>query len=96
MSKEEILHILLSLKEKIKKDYKAEVKGIFGSYARLDNDEQSDIDLLVEFAEEADLFDMAGLSLFLEEKLNRKIDIVPRDSLREEIKDNILEETIYI
>lgn len=96
LSKEKLLETLISLKEEIKKEYNAELKGIFGSYARLENRKDSDIDILVDFNEEADLFDMAGLSIFLEEKLKKKIDIVPRCSIREELRNHILEETIYI
>jgi len=37
---------------------------------------------------------MAGLSLFLEEKLHRTVDIVPQSSLRPEIRASILAETV--
>lgn len=96
MNKEEIINTLSSLKDEVKREYKAELKGIFGSYARMENSEISDIDILVELDEEADLFDIAGLSIYLNDKLNRKIDIVPNCSIREELRDSILEETIYI
>jgi hypothetical protein len=62
----------------------------------MENRENSDIDILVDFDEEADLFDMAGLSIFLQERLNIKVDIVPRRSIREELKESILKETLYI
>ncbi len=44
----------------------------------------------------ADLLDFVGLTLFLEEKLNCKVDVVPQDDIRREIKDSILQETMYI
>jgi len=96
LKKEEIISRLSSVKEEIKKEFKADIKGIFGSYARMENRENSDIDILVDFDEEADLFDMAGLSGFLQERLNIKVDIVPRRSIREELKEAILKETLYI
>jgi len=37
-----------------------------------------------------------NLSLFLEKKLKRKVDIVPQSSLREEIKGVILKEAVYL
>lgn len=93
---EEIKFILGSLKNTIKEEYKAEILGIFGSYSRGEEKETSDIDILVKFGEGADLIHFIGLSLFLEEKLSLKVDIVPYDAIREELKDNILRETIYL
>ncbi len=45
MKKEEILEILEGVKEDVKREYKAEIKGIFGSYARGDEKEESDVDV---------------------------------------------------
>ncbi|NUM73743.1 nucleotidyltransferase family protein [candidate division KSB1 bacterium] len=92
---EQILRLLRDQQLEIKQRYKAEVKGLFGSVARGEAQRESDLDLLVDFDEEADLFDYVGLSQYLEEKLKRKIDLVPRRSLREEIKAKVLEEAIY-
>lgn len=96
MQKENILRKLHELQQEIQECYKAEVKGIFGSYAREEETSQSDIDVLVDFKKGADLLDLTGLSLFLEEKLKHKVDIVPLDSLREEIRENVLKEAIYL
>ncbi len=46
---------------------------------------ESDIDVLVDFQEDADLLDLVGLGLFLEERLGRRVDVVPRKALRKEI-----------
>ena len=96
MKRDEILMTLEAVREEVRQRYKAEIRGIFGSFARGDDREQSDIDVLVEFQEGADLFDFVGVSLFLEEKLLCNVDIVPQSSLREEIKPYVLEETIYL
>jgi hypothetical protein len=96
MKIEEILKTLEGEKEEIRRRYKAEIKGIFGSYVRGEEKEGSDIDILVDFKEGADLFDFMGLTLFLEEKLNHKVDVVPQRALREEIKADVLQETIYL
>lgn len=92
---EQILRFLRDQQLEIKQRYKAEVKGLLGSVARGEAQRESDLDLLVDFDEEADLFDCVGLSQFLEERLNRKIDLVPRRALREEIRKKVLEEAIY-
>mgnify|MGYP001575602674 CR=1 FL=1 len=92
----EILNILSDLKTEIRHRYKANVKGVFGSYVKDEQREGSDIDVLVEFDEGANLLDLTGLSLFLEEKLNRHVDIVPESSIRKEIKESILKEAVYL
>jgi hypothetical protein len=96
MSTSEILHLLNGLKQEVRQRYKAEIKGIFGSYVRDEEKKGSDIDVLVEFDEGANLLDLTGLSLFLEEKLNCRVDVVPESAIRKEIKDSILKETAYL
>lgn len=96
MKKYEILKMLERIRGEVKQKYKADIKGIFGSYARGDNRKESDLDVLVDFEEEADLFDLVGLSLFLEKKLDCQVDIVPQGSLREEIRPYVLKEIMYL
>lgn len=96
MAAENILIIIKGLKNQVRRNYKAEIKAIFGSYIRGEQTSQSDIDVLVEFHHGADLFDLVGLSQFLEERLNRKVDVVPLSSLREEVKPYVLSEAVYL
>jgi predicted nucleotidyltransferase len=91
---DEIKEILKSLKQYIKQNYKAEIIGIFGSFVRNEQKQGSDIDILVKFYENATLFDFIGLSIFLEEKLGIRVDIVPQDVVREEIKENIMHQVV--
>ena len=92
----EIQNTIAEAKDEIRGRYKAEIKGIFGSYARGDFHEDSDLDLLVDFDEGANLFDLVGLQQFLEEKLGRKVDLVSRRSLREELRASVLNEMINL
>jgi uncharacterized protein len=96
MTRENIIEILRVITEDTLHKYKAQIKGIFGSFARGEESETSDIDVLVDFQEGADLFDLVGLSLFLEETLKRPVDVVPTDTIRSDARDNILKEAIYI
>lgn len=96
MTKTKILNLLRDLKGEIRQKYKAQIKGIFGSFARGEQKETSDIDILVDFDDDADLFDFTGLALFLEEKLNLRVDIVPEKSLRKEIKSSVLKEVVRV
>ena len=93
---EDIQNTIAAEKEEIRRRYRAEIKGIFGSYARGDFHADSDLDLLVDFDEGANLFDLVGLQQFLEEKLGCKVDLVSRRSLREELRTSVLDEMITI
>ena len=64
--------------------------ALFGSYVRGDNTKKSDIDMLVELPDSATLFELGGLKVTLEEKLNKKVDIVTYKSISPIIKDSIL------
>ena len=94
-NKEEILRNLKMLKEEIKIKYRVKSIGIFGSYINNKQTDDSDIDFLVEFEENADLFHYIGLSLFLEQRFNKKVDVVSKPALKEELRKNILQEVIY-
>jgi len=94
-TKEEILSILKNLKSEIKTKYRAKNLGLFGSYVKKEQKETSDIDILVEFEDDADLFHLIGLSLFLEENFNIKVDVVSKSALKKELRENILQEVIY-
>jgi len=96
MTKENVIEILKAAASDSLSKYKAQIKGIFGSVARGEESESSDIDVLVDFKEDADLFDFVGLSLFLEEKLHSPVDIVPTDTIKSDIRNIILKEAIYI
>ena len=93
--KEEILRILKKLKEDIKIKYKVKSIGIFGSYINNEQTDDSDIDFLVEFEENADLFHYVRLTLFLEEQFNKKVDVISKPALKEELRKSILQEVIY-
>jgi len=95
-SLKEILKILNDLKPYIKEKYKTEIIGIFGSFAREEAKVTSDIDILVEFEDGATLFEFVGLSIFLEEKLGTKVDIVPKRTLRDELKETIMGEIVRV
>ena len=91
-----VQNTIVETKDEIRRRYKAEIKGIFGSYARGDFHADSDLDLLVDFDEGADLSDLVGLQQFLEEKLGCKVDLVSRRSLREELRTSVLDEMINL
>ena len=94
-SKEEILDTLKNVKEKLKVKYRVKSIGLFGSYVINKQKDTSDIDFLVEFEEDADLFHFIGLSHYLEEIFSIKVDVISKPSIKEDLKQQILQEVIY-
>ncbi|MFW9874949.1 MAG: nucleotidyltransferase family protein [Candidatus Thorarchaeota archaeon] len=65
------------------------------SYVINKQKDTSDIDFLVEFEENADLFHFIGLSRYLEEIFNTKVDVISKSSLKKDLKQHILQEVIF-
>lgn len=70
--------------------------GVFGSFARGEETEESDVDVIVEFSQRVDLFHVAGLQYYLAEILGRKVDLVTAGALKPLIRDRILNEVEYV
>jgi len=94
----------VSTREEILKtieEHKAEIRafgvsriGLFGSFARNEAREDSDLDILVDL--EKKTFDAyMGLMIYLEDLFGRKIDLVMRESVKPRLRDTILNEAVY-
>ena len=68
--------------------------GVFGSVARCDATDSSDVDFLVEFEEGRSLLDLAGLRLDLADVLNRNVDVATPESLHPEMRKRVLDELV--
>nr|BAL52641.1 DNA polymerase beta domain protein [uncultured Acetothermia bacterium] len=95
-AQEEIVQKLKALKSELQAHYKVRELGLFGSFVRGEQHEASDIDILVDFTDDASFFDLVRLADFLEEQLQRRVDIVTKDSLRVELRESVLRETVAI
>lgn len=95
LTREKILNTLKRLKEDLNTNFRVKTIGLFGSYVKNEQKNTSDIDLLVEFEEDADLFHLIGLSRYLEEVFKSKVDVISKPAIKEELKQRILEEVIY-
>lgn len=93
--KEEILNLLKQQLPYLRQNFKVKSIGIFGSYAREEQTEKSDIDLLVEFEAPVGFFKFIELEDYLSEKIGTKVDLVTPDALKTLIKPQIMEEAIY-
>lgn len=69
---------------------------LFGSVARGEDEPGSDVDLLVEFTDQATLLDEVGLRLALTDLLQVEVDVVAADHLRGELRDRILAEAVPV
>lgn len=96
MSADEIVATLRSLRGQVERDFKASVQGIFGSRARGDECEDSDLDVLVDFREKATVYDLVGLADFLEETFHCKVDVVSQRALNEELKLYVLQDLVRV
>lgn len=92
----DIEKIIEGEKEKLLIEYKIRNMGIFGSYAKNTAKEKSDIDLIVEFEEPVSLLGVIKAENYLTELLGIRVDLVPKEDIRKELKETILKEVIYI
>lgn len=95
ITKAEILSKLTELKPILHRDYAVKEIGLFGSYSDDSNTEESDIDILIEL-EKPIGWKFFTLELFLENVFNKKIDLVTRNALKEQIKDQILKQVHFV
>ena len=94
-SEKEILDKLRELKPVLKADYFVSKIGLFGSFSDSSFTDESDIDILIEF-EKPIGWKFFTLEIFLENIFGRKIDLVTKNALKDQIKDNILKQVKYI
>lgn len=80
----------------ILKKYNIKRAGVFGSYAKGESSEDSDIDILVELGSEMSLLEFVKIKLELEDLLNRKVDLVEYKAIKRQLKDRILSEEMRI
>jgi uncharacterized protein len=76
--------------------YGASDVRVFGSVARGEADEASDVDLVVSMAPGRSLFDLGGLIMDLEVLLGRRVDVVTERGLRPRIREQVLREAIPV
>ncbi len=95
ISKKDILSKLKELKPMLYKEYSVKKIGLFGSFSDETFTENSDIDILIEL-ERPIGWKYFSLELYLEKIFNRKIDLVTKNALKEQIKEVILKQVKYI
>jgi predicted nucleotidyltransferase len=93
MERDKILALLKRRKRRLKK-FGIHSLSIFGSVARDQAQKDSDVDILVDFEKPVGLFEYARLKMYLEDVLERPVDLVTPEALRQELREDILREAI--
>jgi predicted nucleotidyltransferase len=94
--KDKIIENLKSLKPILKEKFGIEKLAVFGSVARGDDNEKSDIDLVIIKANKKNYFDLLEAKYFLRNYLKKEVDIGYFDSIRNVIKKEIEKDLIYV
>ena len=92
----EILNKLKQLKPKLKEQYGIEEFALFGSYARGEENKNSDIDLAITKINKKDYFLRSQVKYFLEEELHKKVDLGYFDSMRGIIQNEVKKDMVYV
>jgi len=94
MDKKYILHFLKEHKEELQQKYNIRKIALFGSFARDEANEKSDIDILVDMPSSFDNF--FELKYYLEKNFNREVDLGKFKTLRLLVKEQIEKEILYV
>lgn len=95
-STHQLLEFLSSWKDSFATEFSVTKLGIFGSYARGEARDDSDIDIVVEL-EKPDLFSLIGVKQAVEDAFNAKVDVVRlRDRMNETLRRRIEKDAIYV
>jgi len=93
---QQILIKLRKLLPTIKEQYNVKEIEVFGSYVRSEENSKSDLDLLVTFTITPSLLQFVNLKNFLSDKLELEVDLVMRESVKPNLFENILKETLPV
>lgn len=97
-NKDDIINEIKKIKTVLHSKFDVQQIGIFGSYARGEAKENSDLDVLIELKKDSRM-SLLGLSIFedwLSDKLGIKVDLVLKSTLKPKIGKKILDEVVYL
>lgn len=92
----EIKTLLHAHAEELRRRFKVEKLFIYGSYARGEQTDRSDVDILVEYCEPVSLFDVVDTELYLTDVLGVKVDLVIKRSVHWAIRDKVEREAVAV
>jgi predicted nucleotidyltransferase len=92
----EIKSVLHAHADELRDRFKVKSLSVFGSYARNEQTERSDVDVLVEYIEPISLFWLVDTELYLDDLLGVKVDLIMKRSIRPEIREDVLREAVAV
>lgn len=92
----QIMNILQKNMSFLRSKYSVATIGIFGSFSRGEDKKYSDVDILVEFSKPLGMFKFIELEEYLSKVINKKVDLVTKKALKSAIKEEILQEVVYV
>lgn len=93
---EELRRELAELKPFLETEYHVSELGIFGSYARGEQTEESDLDVLVAFDGPVSLLDLVRLENELGDRLGVDVDVVTKRGLKPRVESHVAEDVVYV
>ncbi len=90
---------LLDIKKKVEpilREARVRRAALFGSYARGEQTERSDVDILVEYPDSYTLFDVVALRNALEQVLGKPVDLVSYNTIKPRLRTSVLTENVSI
>lgn len=94
LTRESILKFLKTHKQEFKEKYAVEKIGLFGSYAKNEANENSDIDIIVKMPSSFDIY--YDFKEYLEATFEKKVDLGLEKSIRSFVANEIKKDIIYV
>ena len=95
-SLQQVTHNLRLLKPYLTDMYNVDSLSIFGSFARKEQTETSDLDILVDFTKTPDLLTFIALEEYLSKELVLNVDLVPKRKVKAQLQQQIFQEAIAV
>lgn len=95
-TKTEVLELLKRDLPYLRNNFHVKEIGMFGSYAREEQTEESDLDLMVEFEETPDFLELVDLEEYLSDLVGFKVEIVTPGGLKNRIKNTIMKDMEFV
>jgi hypothetical protein len=95
LTKNDIINKLRELKPFLANEFSVKEIGLFGSFSDDEQNKESDIDILVEFYKPIG-WKFFSLEKYLEDVLNRKVDLVTKKALKKQLREKILNQTLFL
>lgn len=96
ITKEEILNFLKTHRKEIEEKFGVVKIGIFGSFAKNENTDSSDIDIVVEIESDNNFRSFFGLKYFIEAHLGIEVDLGIEHTVKSQLRKDINRSTIYV